>query len=204
MDEIGELPLAQQAHLLRFIETGEARAVGDPDTQRFDVRIVSATNRSLAADVAERRFRADLYFRLAVLECHIPPLRERREDIEPLVFSWLPDIATHMRAAPVAVDPMAMAVLKSQEWPGNVRQLRHVLERAICFASDDRLTVADVVRALQPCPSLAAISRSDERERTLAVLAEQQGNRTRAARELGVDRTTLLRRLRKYGLTTRR
>lgn len=205
LDEIGDLPLALQAHLLRFLETGEAHRLGDPGTTRFDVRVVAATNRTLATDVSDGRFRADLFFRLAVLHCHIPPLRDRRDDIEPLVTFYLSNLAERTGSTPRELTPEALGLLNAHDWPGNVRELWHVLERAFCVASSDRLTAADVARALECClwPRVAAAA-PPEMDRTLSVLEDHRGNRTQTARALGVNRTTLWRRLRRYGFARHR
>jgi DNA-binding NtrC family response regulator len=205
LDEIGDLPLVLQAHLLRFLETGEAHRLGGSRTTRFDVRVVAATNRALAMDVSDGRFRADLFFRLAVLHCHIPSLRERRGDIGPLATFFLSTLAERTGSPARELTPEVLGLLDAHDWPGNVRELRHVLERAVCFASGDRLTATDVARALDCClwPRVSAAT-PPEMDRTLSVLEDHGGNRKQAARALGIDRTTLWRRLRRYGFPPHR
>jgi DNA-binding NtrC family response regulator len=201
LDEIGDLPIAAQGHLLRFLETGEARRLGDPKPARFDVRIVAATNRPLSHDLGCGRFRQDLYFRLAVLHRDIPPLRARRDDVEALVAFWLPRLAQRHHHAALGIAPDALSALRMYDWPGNVRELRNVLERAVCLTSAEWLTLNDVTGALAP-PSSDVFPTAEARpdmDATLRALQEHRGNQTRTARALGIDRTTLWRRLRRYG-----
>ncbi len=201
LDEIGDVPLAMQGHLLRFLETGEARRLGEVKAVRFDVRIIAATNRELSEAVARGQFRQDLYFRLAVLHRCIPPLRERRDDVDALVATWLPRLAERHHHRELGITREALAALRACQWPGNVRELRNVLERAVCLASGERLTLADMTTALVPV-SAAGVpdgKRGVDIDATLKALHDHRGNRTETARALGIDRTTLWRRLRRYG-----
>jgi two-component system response regulator HydG len=201
LDEIADLARPAQGHLLRFLETGEARRLGDQKPTWFDVRIIAATNRPLAADLKRGRLRQDLYFRLAVLHLHIPPLRERREDIDALVAWWLQHLAERHHRRPLGIDQEALDVLREHDWPGNVRELRNVLERAVCLATGNRLTVIDATAALAPASpnGTPTARRRADLDATLKALHEHAGHRRETARALRIDRTTLWRRLRRYG-----
>jgi PAS domain S-box-containing protein len=208
LDEVGELPLELQAKLLRALQEGEFERVGSSDTMRVDVRVIAATNRDLAAEVAAGRFRKDLYYRLNVFPLTIPPLRERREDIPPLVRHLLPPLAARagkpVREVPAAV----LRALGEYHWPGNVRELRNVLERAVLQSSDGVLHLAE---RLEPGPSApqrpsgALPLRHDEAERAhiRAVLELTQGRvngRGGAAELLGINPNTLRSRMKKLGI----
>jgi DNA-binding NtrC family response regulator len=194
LDEVGELPLAVQAKVLRVLEERTYERVGGGPTLRADVRLVAATNRDLRAMVAEGSFRTDLFFRLEVFPVEIPPLRERAEDVPLLAEHLLREAARrHGRPAPV-LDPKALELLAAQPWPGNVRELAHVLERATVLCEGSLLRAADLAPLLQP------LAGGGERERLRQALAEAGGDKRRAAELLGVSYRTLLRRVKEHDL----
>jgi DNA-binding NtrC family response regulator len=202
MDEIGNLPAAQQAKLLRALERGEFERVGSSRTLRADVRLISATNADIAAEVAAGRFRQDLLFRLNTIQIHLPALRERREDIDLLAQHFLKQHVTRYRKAITGFDEEASAALRSYAWPGNVRELNHAVERAVLMAGGKVVRAADL--ALNPAsgaPRLDDMS-LDEVESFLIkkTLARCDGNARKAAEVLGLSRSAFYRRLEKYGL----
>jgi len=204
LDEIGDMPLAVQAKLLRVLESGEVRRLGSPTPRTVDVRVVAATHRDLDRCVGEGTFRQDLYFRLNGLTIPVPPLRERASDLPLLTGHFL---ARHARAAgrpAPALTDAAAAALARHPWPGNVRELSHVLERAVALARGPRLDVEDLPLRLRDAPGEAgpAPQSLDEVEKAhiLAVLRSVRGNRGRAAAILGIDRKTLYRKLLRYGV----
>ncbi len=192
LDEIGDMPLELQAWLLRVLESGEVRAVGATRARAVDVRIVAATNVDLEQAVRERRFRADLYWRLAVLTIDVPPLRLRREDVAPIAEHILAGLALPDRHE---LALCALQALALHAWPGNVRELRAVILRAVALAGSTRLDARAVVAAIGPKLALAT-SRGDNRNAVASALAATRGNVTAAARMVGVPRTTLRDRLR--------
>ena len=205
LDEIANVPLNLQSKLLRVLETGEFERVGSSKTHKVDTRVLSATNADLHVEVAEGRFRQDLLFRLNTVEIHIPPLRERREDIRPLAEHFLRQHSARYRRAIDELTPAAVDALLAHSWPGNVRELDHVIERAVLMSSGGVVTAFDL--ALQPREG-GPTSRLDEMsledvERLLIkkALARFGGNANRAAEALGLSRSALYRRLQKYGLS---
>jgi len=224
LDEIGELSLAAQAKLLRVLEQHLVCPVGADSDLPVDVRVVAATHHDLADLVTQGRFRADLYFRLAVVPVILPPLRERGGDVEVLAEAAVARAAA-AGARPVTLDATAHAALAHHAWPGNVRELNHVVERAVVLAERPTLTAADlglggrayltVVRdaigAAPDAPAAAAAAADDqaldlrsaleelERRMIREALERSHGNRTEAAALLGLNRTTLVEKLRKYG-----
>jgi transcriptional regulator with PAS, ATPase and Fis domain len=203
LDEIGDLPWAIQGNLLRFLENRELRRVGDTKTRRVDVRVIAATNRALREDVGRGRFREDLYYRLAVAYTHIPPLRERLEDLEPLVTYWLARMTEHGRKEVRGITSAALEVMRAHRWPGNVRELRNVLERIVVLASGELVTEGDVAAAMCDAPAatvtaIADLDASEEQRRTLAALEAHHWNRAETARHLGISRNTLGRKLRRW------
>ena len=197
LDEVAELTPAVQASLLRFLDSGEVRRVGDNEVRRVDVRIVAATNRSLDQQVAEGDFREDLYFRLKAATFHLPPLRERLEDLDALVAFWLPCLSAHAPTAVRGLTPSARARLRCYRWPGNVRELYHVLELAVATADGDLLTDEDLGPEFGVARGLGSAPRLDgapgERDRVLSALERHRWNASQAARSLGVNRKTLWR-----------
>lgn len=202
LDEVAEIPLGLQAKLLRVLETGEFRRVGGTHTLNADVRLVSATNRRLLDEVDEKRFRLDLYYRLAGIDVTLPALRERRDDLSALAAFLLKRLAGSRRAC--RLDATALAMLQAYEFPGNVRELRNLLQRAVLTCQDGVIRAADLhlpVAALPPQPGtgtqpLAEIERSHIR----ALLDSHAGHRSRVATALGVTERTLYRKLKRYGL----
>lgn len=212
LDEVGELPPSVQAKLLRVLETGEVQRVGSLQPKNVDVRIVAATNRDLRVEADAGRFRSDLFYRLNVVELHVPPLRERREDIPYLTAAFVKEFAARFGKPIEGVSPAAEQILMSGAWLGNVRELRNLLERACMLAEGHILTerevagVMPVVRAVPvvapsaPAPSAAQDLDQVERDHIVRVLADVKGNKQAAARRLGISRRTLYRRLERHGL----
>ncbi len=201
LDEIGNVPPSQQAKLLRVLETGEFERVGSSRTIRADVRIVSATNADLAAEVAAGRFRRDLLFRLNTIEIHVPALRERREDIPLLAQHFLEAHARRYRKSISGFETAALEALLAHPWPGNVRELDHAVERAVLMASGDRIETRDLaLRRGGDAAKLEDLS-LEEVEGLLVRKAMERfgGNVSNAARALGISRSALYRRLEKHG-----
>ena len=203
LDEIGTLAPRQQAKLLRVLETGEVERVGASRSRRIDVRILSATNAHLAAEVEAGRFREDLLFRLNTIEIRLPPLRERREDIRILAEHFLRRYAARYRKALVGLEPEAVEALEGHAWPGNVRELDHTLERAVLMAQGAAVRTADL--GLRAAPGVAPRLEDlplEEVERLLIrkALERHGGNVSQAAKALGLSRSALYRRLQHYGL----
>jgi DNA-binding NtrC family response regulator len=208
LDEIGELALELQAKLLRVLQEQEIRPLGATKTQSVDVRVVAATNRDLDEMLQEGRFREDLYYRLNVIEISLPPLRQRPDDIVPLADHILAQSAARSgRPRRVRLSQAAQRSLLAYQWPGNVRELSNVLERGLALCADDEIQLEDLpnqVRAQRDSDLLAAaVARRMtldelEREYIRLVLADEGGNKTRAAIRLGLDRKTLYRKLEEY------
>jgi DNA-binding NtrC family response regulator len=203
MDEIANVPPAEQAKLLRVIETGELERVGDSRTRRVDVRILSATNAELKTEVASGRFREDLLFRLNTVQIHLPPLRDRIEDVPVLANHFLGRFATRYRKKLSGFDGAADRALVRHPWPGNVRELAHVVERAVLMAGDDRVGAADLGLSEPDDPRTTLEELTlEEVEKILMqkALRRHDGNVSRAAEALGISRSAFYRRLQKYGL----
>jgi len=203
LDEIANVPLNLQAKLLRVLETGEMERVGSSKTKRVDARVISATNANLAEEVANGRFRQDLLFRLNTIEIHLPPLRERREDIPLLAAHFLRAHAQRYRKHLEGFDPSAMQALLDNPWQGNVRELNHVVERAILMASEALIRLADL--ALRPIAAGTGRLEDMSLEEVEAflikkALARYNGNVSHAAAALGLSRSALYRRLERFGL----
>jgi DNA-binding NtrC family response regulator len=205
LDEIGNVPLNLQAKLLRVLETGEFERVGSSKTQKVNVRLLSATNADLHAEVAQGRFRQDLLFRLNTVEIRLPPLRDRIEDIPVLAEHFLKLHRERYRRAIMGFTPEALDALRQHLWPGNVRELDHVIERAVLMSPGNIVTAFDL--ALEATPDARISARLEEMsledaERLLIkkALARFEGNANRAAEALGLSRSALYRRLQKYGL----
>jgi two-component system response regulator HydG len=204
LDEVGEVPLPMQVKLLRALQEREVRRVGENQNRPIKVRIVTATNKDLVTEVAARRFREDLYYRLKVVELKVPPLRQRREDILPLARLLLAEAALHMRRPVDALSAPAADQLLGYAWPGNVRELANVMERAVAVAQRNRVDLEDLppeVR-LATMPSLAGgtipLLRDVEKDYILAILDAKRGNRTQAALSLGIGVATLHRKLKTF------
>jgi DNA-binding NtrC family response regulator len=203
LDEIANLPLSQQAKLLRVIETGEFERVGSSKTLHANVRIISATNANLHDEVAAGRFRQDLLFRLNTIEVPLPPLRERREDIAPLAAYFLRQHAERYRKKLTGFEPAAHEALVRHEFPGNVRELDHVIERAVLMTQGSQIKAKDLglTSASDGSPRLEEMS-LEEVEMFLIkkALARHDGNARKAAESLGLSRSAFYRRLQQYGL----
>ncbi len=202
LDEVGEMPLSMQVRLLRFLQGGEVRRIGDTATRQVDVRLLLATHRSLEEEVSRGRFRQDFFYRINVVGLHIPPLRERPEDIEPLAEHFVARLAARLRRPPCEFSAGAMALLKAYDWPGNVRELENAIERALNMASGKEITDADLPAAVTVGASAShgvqPFEEANERERLVSVLEQCRWNQSRAAETLGMSRTTLWRKLREY------
>ncbi len=203
LDEIGNVPLNLQTKLLRVLETGEFERVGSSKTRRADVRVLSATNADLRQATEEGRFRQDLLFRLNTVEIHLPPLRERREDVPLLAQFFLQQHARHYRKRVAAFDKAAMDALQGYSWPGNIRELNHVAERAILMAQGESVRASDLgLRQEREAARRLEEMSLEEVESFLIrkALARFNGNVNQAADTLGLSRSALYRRLQKYGL----
>jgi DNA-binding NtrC family response regulator len=203
LDEIANVPMNLQAKLLRVLEIGEMERVGSSRTKKIDVRIISATNANLGEEVRNSRFRQDLLFRLNTIEIHLPPLRERNEDIFPLASHFLALHAHRYRKNIVGIDPNAMRALHEHEWQGNVRELNHVIERAVLMAQGNSIGVGDLALRAGPAaaPRLEQMSLEEVEEFLIRkALARYEGNVSQAASALGLSRSALYRRLQRFGL----
>ncbi len=205
LDEIANVPLNLQTKLLRVLETGEFERVGSSRTHRVDVRIVSATNADLRAEVAAGRFRQDLLFRINTIEIAVPPLRDRREDVPALAHHFLRQHAQRYRSRVTAFEPAALRALADHRWPGNVRELDHAVERGVLMARGDVVTVADLGLVIsaggESAQGLDEMS-LEEVEAFLIkkALARHDGHVSRAADALGLSRSALYRRIQRHGL----
>lgn len=212
LDEIGELPVALQVKLLRALQEGEVRRIGDNAERRVDVRVITATSRDLDSDVRDGRFRADLFYRVNVVRIQLPPLRERREDVPELVRHFIAAFNKRLGLAIEGVTPAAMRLLMDYAWLGNVRELENVVERAMVLTDGKRIDVEHLPTSVRSPGSLPAGGdsetdlsvkrRVEQLERTLIERALRQtgGNRTRAARLLELSHRALLYKIREYGL----
>jgi DNA-binding NtrC family response regulator len=205
LDEIGDLPLALQAKLLRVLEARQVLRVGGLKPRPIDVRFVSATHRDLEALVGEEKFRQDLFFRLNGVTLLIPPLRERVGEIAPLARSFAARAATQSGWPAPELAPEAIAVLERHHWPGNIRELRNVVERAVLLSGGARVELAHLpaqktTEAEPPAVGLRASRNAHDREVIVDALARCDGNQTRAAKELGISRRTLINRIEELGI----
>jgi DNA-binding NtrC family response regulator len=207
LDEVGELPLAMQAKLLHVLEDRRVIRVGGNDAQPVDVRFVAATNRDLEREARAGRFREDLYFRLSAITLTVPPLRERPLDLVALAEHFIAEAARAAGRRPPRMSDGFRAALESYPWPGNVRELKNVVERAVVLGDDDELStrhLPDRLRVSDAPPAGAGPMRQRlddvERRSVEAALAESGGNRTHAARKLGISRRALIYKLHKLGL----
>lgn len=209
LDEIGELPLTVQPKLLRVLQEGTIRRVGDSREKSVDVRVIAATNRDLERAVANNEFREDLYWRVNVIHLHVPPLRERAFDIPLLVEHFLAKIARKQNQTALEIAPETLALLTAYSWQGNVRELENTLERAVALARGAVLSIEDLPERIRNASgntsAILAAAKSKrltldelEREYILEILRESGGNKSRAAEVLGLDRKTLYRKLDEY------
>jgi len=203
LDEIANVPIRQQAKLLRVLETGEIERVGSSKTKKVDVRMLSATNADLRAECAAGRFREDLLFRLNTVEINLPPLRERREDIPALAAHFLDRYATRYRRPIQGLEPTALQAMLQYSWPGNVRELDHTIERAVLMARNARIEISDLGLNTQKSAGQSLDELSLEAVEAVLIrkaLSRANGNVSHAAEALGLSRGALYRRMEKYGL----
>jgi len=203
LDEIGNVPMRQQAKLLRVIESGEIERVGSSRSKKVDVRVISATNANLQTASQNGEFREDLLFRLNTVEIHLPALRERREDIAVLAMHFLSNYASRYRRQVQGLDPAALQMLLQYAWPGNVRELEHTMERAVLMCRAEQIQPADLGIAMQRPGSQNLEELSLESVESILIrkaLQRFQGNVSQAAEALGLSRGALYRRMEKYGL----
>ncbi len=218
LDEIGEMPLSQQATLLRAVERREITRIGSTQPVPIDVRFVTATNRDLFQEVEERRFRRDLLFRLAGAVVHVPPLRARQLDIGPLADRFIRELSRDLSRPPPRFSPAAAALLREYPWPGNVRELKNAIERALLLARGatidvEHLPLDKMHAGWSPAAPLGAPpaprdelepGEREERARMVEALRAHLGNQTRAAASLGVPRRTFTHRMKRFGLQRER
>jgi len=214
LDEIGDMPASLQAKLLRVIQEREVHPLGAPAPVRVDARVVAATHRDLPSLVAAGGFRQDLYYRLNVIAIHVPPLRERPEDILPLAAHFLERHGRRLGRLSSTISEEAIERLRGYPWPGNARELENAIERALVLGRDDVIGIADLPETVRSrSPAAAAIAHPDvgdaggtrsladvEREHILTTLRAVGGNKAEAARRLGMDRKTLYRKLEGFGI----
>jgi transcriptional regulator with PAS, ATPase and Fis domain len=204
LDEVGEVPLMLQVKLLRALQDHEIRRVGENRERKVNVRVVAATNRNLALEVKERRFRKDLFYRLNVVELAIPPLRDRPEDLRALTDTILARVTGQMRRPIIGYSPDALEQILRYPWPGNIRELENAIERACALATGDVVDLAGLPDEVRNHHSLVIASehvrplREIEREYILAALERNQGNRTITAKQLDIAPATLFRKLKGY------
>ncbi len=214
LDEIGDMSLAAQAKVLRVLQDAVVTRIGGTRTSQVDVRVLAATNKALDVEIANGRFREDLYYRLNVVQLHVPPLRERREDI-PLLARHFAQLLSQREGVPTRVlDDSALETLQRYEWPGNVRELRNTIERLMILASGPRITASDVARlggnrspdttglgSLLECRTYDEFKTSAERAFLLHKLREMDWNVSETARVLEMPRSNLYKKIERYGLT---
>ena len=211
LDEVGDMPLQLQVKLLRFLESGEFRRVGENETRRADARVISATNADIRSMVKERTFREDLYFRLAGIRLELPPLRQRREDLPILIEHFFEEAVRNSPRRVTGITDRARAILLRYPWPGNVRQLRHVIEGACALVPEGRavdesqlrLQLPDLQSQESATPAAGTLQEASthfERDMLEGVLGRNGWNITRAAAELGISRQHLHSRIRTHGL----
>jgi DNA-binding NtrC family response regulator len=213
LDEIGDMPLLLQGKLLRVLQEGEIRRVGSTAVRRVDVRILASTNRSLEDLILEGKFREDLFYRLNVIPVVIPPLRDRPEDIVPLCRHFLILYGRKLSRAPQSLSPDALEVVLAHTWPGNIRELENVIERAVTLSSSVVISAEEFRTILtlghggsRPTPaptSAGGTLQGAERDTIMRALRDAEGNQTRAAEALGMGRNTLWRKMKKYGIESR-
>jgi hydrogenase-4 transcriptional activator len=218
LDEVGDLPLDVQPKLLRFLEQGEVLPVGDTKPQRVDVRVVAATNADLEARVAEGRFREDLFYRLSVIRIHVPPLRERREEIPHLSTFFMRDASERLGKPGVRLSQETLDLFDAFEWPGNVRQLRNEIQRAVAMAVPGGVISPDLLSpGLAATAEVPALSPRNRKKKTLAEAVEEleremiegalersAGNISETARTLGLTRRGLYLKMERLGVSAAR
>ncbi len=203
LDEIANVPITQQPKMLRVLETGEFERVGSSKTRKVNARIISATNAELNKEVEAGHFRRDLLFRLNTIEIHLPPLREHREDIAPLAFHFLNIQAKRYRKDLTGFDDAALKTMMNYDWPGNIRELEHTIERAVLMSNGTKINLSDLglAKTSDAPSSIEELSLEDVEALLIKkALVRCDGNVSRAANALGLSRSALYRRLEKYGL----
>jgi len=208
LDEIGNISPSMQTRLLRFLQNGEVRRIGDVTPRSVDVRVIAATNRDLSHGTVDGSFREDLYYRLKVVTVHLPALRDRKEDIPGLSLHFLKQAAATLRRPARSISPEAMAYLRNHSWPGNVRELKHFMEAAVALSRGEKLEKEDLLRADFPGfetvtdgdeGTLSSLERS-ERDQILKALKENNWVQKRAADALGISGRVIHYKIRKYGI----
>ena len=215
LDEVGDMSLAAQAKVLRVLQDGVVTRLGGAKPISVDVRVLAATNKALETEIAEGRFREDLFYRLNVVPIHVPPLRERREDIPSLVAHFIEVLTKREGVAPKAIAPEAVQRLQEMDWPGNVRELRNTIERLLILSGATRITGEDVARlvggaksggevglgSLLECKTFEEFKHAAERAFLLGKLREYDWNVSETARGLDMPRSNLYKKIERYGLT---
>ncbi len=212
LDEIGEISQSIQVKLLRALEVRKFERVGGMKTITTDARVITATNKNLEEMVAEKEFREDLYFRLNVINIHIPPLRDRKEDIPILTKHFIDEFATENHKNIQSISENALEVLSEYAWAGNIRELRNCIERMVVLTQEDELKVNDIPINIRSGKLISKINQSStsqsleikktEKDLIIRALKESNENKTKAAEKLGINRRTLHRKLNKYGIKT--
>ena len=205
LDEVATLGLSQQAKLLRVLETGEYEVVGESQTRRCDLRLISASNCDFADKIAKDEFRQDLYYRLNTLILHVPPLRERKADLIPLVEFFAGKFAKKYQKAPLQFEPSALHALSDYDWPGNVRECSHVIERAVLLNKGQPVTASSLKLFSQISTSTEELLSLEESEKQLILKALEMasGNVQQASVKLGITSSSLYRRIDKFGLNVK-
>lgn len=204
LDEIADMSLRTQAKILRILQEHKFERVGGTETLEVDVRVIAATNKSLEKEIQEGHFREDLYYRLAVIPFHVPPLRERREDIPALARAFVEEFCAESGSRPKAITPRAMTLLQSYGWPGNVRELRNLMERLVLMTPGERIRAEDLPEELRSgsrpdaAATLEEARRDFEREFLMARLRENGWNISRTAEAIGLARESLSRKMRSF------
>jgi two-component system response regulator AtoC len=213
LDEIGELPLSLQVKLLRVLQENEIRPIGDTKTQQVDVRVIAATQKNLEEEVKAGTFREDLYYRLNVLNIKLPPLRERLEDVPLLIDHFITKCSTHLGKEILKVSPSALSILLKYRWPGNIRELENIIERAVVLADGDEILSEHLPNELENKSmsfyhediadefSLKKTQQILEKKMIEKALKETSGNRTHAARLLEISHPSLLSKMKAYGIS---
>jgi two-component system, NtrC family, nitrogen regulation response regulator NtrX len=217
MDEIGDMSLAAQAKVLRVLQDGEVTRIGGSKRIKVDVRVLAATNKDLSEEITAGRFREDLYYRLNVVPIHVPPLRERREDIPMLVSHFVHLLSQHEGMAPRGITDDALQRLSEMEWPGNVRELRNTIERLLILSSGPSITLQDIERLVGQGAADAGVNpgigsfggaktfeefkHAAERAFLLSKLREFDWNVSETARALDMPRSNLYKKIERYNLT---
>jgi two-component system nitrogen regulation response regulator NtrX len=214
LDEVGDMSLQAQAKVLRVLQDGVVTRIGGSKPVSVDVRVLAATNKALETEIAEGRFREDLYYRLNVVPIHVPPLRERREDIPSLVAHFIDVLTRREGVAPKSIEAEAVKRLQEMDWPGNVRELRNTIERLLILSASARIAEDDIARlvgrrdggevglgSLLDCKTFEEFKHAAERAFLLGKLREYDWNVSETARGLDMPRSNLYKKIERYGLT---